>query len=339
MIGALPVIGFELIKDYNLYLTTTLIAVSFLVGLIGTMLKIRADFARVEREGHQKDQSRISSAVATTMISYVENYVRKRSFQSALRLGRVLSRPLWLDGQYEERIRLGELMLEASLSAGDKETQTHALIDDMGWTNFILKNYEEAKKNISHGLRIAEETNDFYMVAKAYRHLGGIETKLSRFDEAETNLLAAQNAASKINEEIRRKEMLAGIQYGLADLYMGVKKIDEAEKFCKLAQQTFHEINDRERHAKTFSRLGQILMLKGMDMEALSTFSEGLASSRDVNRDDEIVRNLIGIARIYMKSGRVTDAKLKLGEASDLSDSNGLITERDEARALLAKIK
>lgn len=329
----------EPMKNAGIYGPFILILLSIIIGFVGAIIKVGIDFGRFEHEELPQNQPPSASALAGAMIAQVEEYAKQRNYQSAIRLGRVLSRPLWVDGQYEERIRLGEIMFEVGSAEGKKEIQMQALIDDLGWTYVVLNNYNEAKKNINQGLKIAEDIKDFYMIAKANRHLGGIATRLSMFPDAEKNLLLAEDAAKKITDEKNRTEMLAGIQYGLAEVYRNIGKLDEAELACKSAQKAFNEMNDSERLAKTYSRLGQIYLDKKLNIEAHSTFSEGLEVSRRANRKDEIVRNLIGIARVYLSDGRTRDAKEKLEEANNMAQSIGLVVERDETRNLLQKIK
>jgi tetratricopeptide (TPR) repeat protein len=116
-------------------------------------------------------------------------------------------------------------------------------------------------------------------------------------------------------------------------------KLYEAEDACKKAQKSFGEIRDVERGVKTYSRLGQIYLQMGRTIDALSTFCRGLDVSKQANRKDEIVKNMIGIARIHLSDGKIKDAKAYLKDAYHLAEEMALITERDEAKNLLQKIK
>jgi len=326
-------------KNAGIYGIIIVVLFSIILGLVGAGIKYWHDHIRDGHDTLPPNQPVREGAVASAMIAQVEEYAKQRNFRAAIPLGQVLSRPFWLDGQYEERIRLGEIMFEAGSAVGNKEIQMQALIDDLGWTYVALNNFDEAKKNINQGLKIAEEIKDFYMIAKANRHLGGVATKQSMFQIAEKNLLDADEAAKKITDEKSRTEMLAGIQYGLAEVYRHTGNLREAEIASKSAQKAFKEMNDSERLAKTYSLLGQIYLDKKLNMEALSTFSEGLEVSRLANRKDEIVRNLIGIAIVYISDAKTKNAKEKLEEAEKMAISIGLVAERDQARNLLQKIK
>ncbi len=327
IIPQLPYFGWELMKNSGIYGPLSLFIFSMIIGSVCTFIDAKNE-SRLELMHTQSKYA---------MIEHLEEYFKNRHFPAALRFGRCLSRALWTGGRYEERIRLGRIMFEASSVERNKEVQVLALIDDLGWTNVMLKNYDEAKKNINSGLKIAEDMKDFYLIAKATRHLGGIATKLSRHDDAEKILLAAEEIAKNITEEKRQKEMIAGIQYGLAELYLDMGKINKAELACDKAQKLFEEINDKERLIMRHSRFGRIFLDKKMNNEAISTFSEGLELARKANMDDEIVRNLIGISKAYLIDGRWYDAKTDLEEAYKIAESIGMENEKDEARNLLQK--
>lgn len=327
IIPQLPYFGPDLMKNSGFYGILSLLLFSMIIGLVVTFID-------------SKNESRldlIHTQSKYAMIEHLEEYFKNRHFPAALRFGKCLSRALWTGGRYEERIRLGWIMFEASSAEGNKEVQALALIDDLGWTNVMLKNYDEAKKNIDSGLKIAEDIKDFYLIAKATRHLGGIAIKRSRYDDAEKILLAAQEITKNIKEEKRQKEMTAGIQYGLAELYLDMGKINEAELACDKAQKLLEEINDNERLIMRHSRFGRIFLDKKMNNEAISTFSEGLELARKANMDDEIVRNLIGISKAYLIDGRWYDAKMDLEEAYKIAESIGMESEKDEAKYLLQK--
>ncbi|MFA4910673.1 MAG: tetratricopeptide repeat protein [Desulfobacteria bacterium] len=339
IVSVLPHFGWDVMKDSGIYGHLVLILLSIIIGLVGAIIKVGVEISFPDYETIPQETINKEDAVADAVIYQIEDYIKKDQMQSAIRLGLNISRPLWVDGAYEQRIRLGELMFKAASSTKQKDVQAQALIDDTGWTYVALKNHEEAKKNISHGLRIAEEIKNFYLMAKAQRHLGGIATQQNKFQDAENWLQSARNSAEQITDEIDRKEMLSGILYGLSELYMKNNKLSEAEETCKQSQNGFGELKDRERVAKTHSRLGQIYLLQGKSIEALSIFCEGLDVAKQANRKDEIVRNLIGIAKVYLKDGKVQDTKTHLQQAYTLADKIGLSAEKDEITNLLGKIK
>lgn len=333
----------EPMKNAGIYGPFILILLSIIIGIVGAIIKVGVGFGGLE---YKEPQNQPTNAIAlpSAMVDQVEEYAKHRDYTAAIRLYRGLSRPLWLDGQYKQRIRLGEIIFMAGSAVGNKEVQVQALIDDLGWTYVMLNNCNEAKKNINHGLKIAEEIKDFYLIAKANRHLAGIATKSSMFQDAKKSLLAAEEAAKKVTYEKSRTEMLAGIQFGLAGVYQHMGELNEAEIACRSAQKAFREMNDSERLSKTYSLLGQIYLDKNLNREALSTFSEGLeVSKRQANRKDEIVRNLMGIARAHLSELKtqdaMEDAMEKLEEAKNIADSIGLVVERDEAIDLIQKIK
>lgn len=329
------------ITYYENFKTEGLILIFFLslvIGILGSLFKIQLEYEERINEGHI-DQPKEDSAVANAMISQIEEEVSQGNFVSAIRLGQALSRPLWLDGHYFERIRLGEIMFEVGSLTNNKKIQIQALIDDMGWTNVVLNKFNEAKMNIEFGIEIAKEMNDYYMMAKGNRHLSDINIKLTQYNKAESNLQEAERYAKKIINNKRREEMIAGLQYGYSVLYLAIKRLDEAEETCKNAQKKWEKIEDLERACKTYSQLGKILVLKGNDLQALSIFFKGLEVSRKHNRKDEIIKNLLEISKIQIKQGNIRDVERNLENALNLNKRVNLLTEGEEIRTLLKKVK
>jgi len=314
-----------------------ILGISFVIGIFGSIFRIQVE--NEEKYKNQIDQSKEDSAVTHALISQIEDEISQENYNSAIRLGQAFSRPLWLDGNYHDRIRLGEIMFEVGASTNNKNIQIQALIDDMGWTNVVLNKLKEAKKNIEFGIEIAKEIDDYYMIAKGNRHLSDINITLTKYEKAESNLQEAERYVEKIIDPIRREEMIAGLRYGYTVLYLAMKRLDEAEKTCKEARKKWEKINDLERACKTYSQLGKILVLKGNDMEALSIFYKGLDLSRTANRKDEIIKNLLGISKIQIKKGNVKDVERNLEKALSINQQVNLLIEGEEIKTLLKKIK
>jgi len=336
ILAAMPTqFGFVTLIEENGFLVISLIVgISLIIGLIGGSLKIL-----VEKKETTFEQPKKEGAVANAMITQIQEEISKGYLKSAIRLGRVLSRPLWLDGQYEARIKLGELMFQAGASYQNKSIQIQGLIDDMGWTNVALGNFDVAVEKINYGIQMAKEIDDYYMISKGYRHLVAISVQLLNYQEAKLRIKEAKKYAKQISPIKRKKEMMAGINYGFSEIYLAQKKLNEAEESVKKSQKIWEEMHDEERICKTYSRLGKIYNLQNKKIKALETFYKGLEIANRTTRKDEIIKNVIEIAKIKFQEGKKKEAKKLFQNAVKLNEKIGLSNEMNEALKFLKKIK
>lgn len=95
----------------------------------------------------------------------------QRKWIEIIRLGYPLSRPLWLSARYNLRIEIGEYIKEAASSLPEQNIKignetlpvskiyVSVLIDDLGWTNYVIEQTDVAISNIKVGILMAEEKN------------------------------------------------------------------------------------------------------------------------------------------------------------------------------------
>lgn len=239
------------------------------------------------------------------LIEVLEQGARNGDNLSIIRYGLGLSRTLWIEGEYDLRLRLGSLIEDAASKLNDVETQSSVLIDDLGWTLVSLKKYSEAEQKIRHGKKLAESRGDFYLACKALRHIAGIHIQRNQYDDAIKTLNEVMESAKKIQDENRRDEMVAGTTYGLAWAFSEDKNFDEAEKHCFVAKTMFEKLSDHERLVKTFSLLGKIFERKDINV-AKDFYRQGLAMANQLKRKDEIINNHLGLYRIYKTEGNIS---------------------------------
>lgn len=150
------------------------------------------------------------------LIDVLEQNAKSGDNLNVIRYGLGLSRTLWIEGEYDLRLRIGALIEDAASKLNDVETQASVLIDDLGWTLVTLKKYSEAEQKIKHGKRLAESKGYYYLSCKAMRHIAGINIQKKDYDEAVKTLNQVLESAKKIADEKQRDEMVAGATYGLA---------------------------------------------------------------------------------------------------------------------------
>jgi len=311
--------GWKPFEDMGISALPWLILLSLYIGIFIHVIYE----SRVANDGILPPKGEMAEALLNQLRSYAES----RDYASAIRFGAALSRPLWLSGEYRARIEVGQIVENAAATLGNERAQAVALIDDVGWTYVALRQFDEAEKNVEHGKQIALRISDYYLVAKAIRHLSGIAIEKKRFVEAVELLKEAAAEAEKIEDKQDKQEMTAGMEYGLSIAYWMKGELKEARKHCIRAKEMYEEMGDDDRIAKTFAQLGKIGETSG-DLEfAKDIYRKGLRFAEEVNRKDEIIRNHLGLARIFSREGKNKQVESHLSIARELSKSTPIVFE------------
>lgn len=255
-----------------------------------------------------------------------------------VRIGTALSRPLWVSGHYITRVKLGTLVEESAALLGHKEEQMMSLIDDLGWTNYKVGNVEASIKHIKHGIDIASEINNLAFISKGSRHLGAIYRQTGQLQLAKEYYEKSLKTASVIENMNDRIEATAQVHYALAFLYADDKDFESAHKHLNEASKMFAELGDKERLIKTISRHGDLSLEQRNFEEAKDLYRRGLKLARDDKRRDQIVRCLIGLAKVYLHEKADYNAKKCLEESLSLATSMQLQKEIQQIRDLQAKL-
>ncbi len=274
------------------------------------------------------------SRLTGTLIMAIESAYQEKKWEEVLKIGSVLSRPLWVTGKYRLRVRLGKLTEAAASFGKHPRAQASALIDDLGWTNFILGNASEARGNINHGIKLAEKYGDYYVAIKGYRHLSGIAVECGNLEEAQKHLQKGVDLIKNLESEDLRTEMLAGLYVNEAILDM--KKCNWRPAIGRLeeAQKMYERIGDRDREVKLYHFKGDALYGLGNLKAAKDTYREGLSASKQESRKDGILNNTIGIADIAATENDLEEARTAYEEAADVALEIGL---NEQARELKGK--
>ena len=215
-----------------------------------------------------------------------------------------LSRSLWIEGKLDDRITLGKIAERAAMNLKRDVVLASIYIDDLGWTYVSRKEYDEAIRCIEKGKEIADNEMNYYLVAKAHRHLAGIAIETRKYDVAEARLKDAESAASGLFDETKKNEMLSGIFYGKAlnllkecrtrnSNDMLIKAMKYAEKSDELIKN-----GDKTRMVKNYALKGNIYEAKNDRSKAKNEYTDGLDMSKRLGRVDEIIKNHLGLARI-----------------------------------------
>jgi hypothetical protein len=257
--------------------------------------------------------------------------LKAKKFKSVVRLAYPLSRPLWVAGKYDLRIKLGRQILNAlnsltedTIFIDDKkisveELKAKVLIDDLGWIIFRTnQNSSEYIANIECGIVIAEKENLFSLAIKGHRHLIGIYDKLKNDRKKKENIDESRRICNKdiYNRKIYAKEKesaIKGLDYAILKTSIeeyrkkNISDKTELDTFIKdieILSKYYKEEEDWERYAKTFYVKADILMLynsQAKDIEVESVLLEGLNVCDIQARPDGFIRISIMLMKIIKK--------------------------------------
>lgn len=235
------------------------------------------------------------------IIQQIKNAYDKQNWNEVCRVAPILSRYLWLSGQYQLHIDIGNFVAEAAAYIDKNDLRAMYLIDDVGWTTFICGNKEKAKTYIRDGLRIANEINNYYLSSKAHRHLASIYRRNGQISEARDELKLSVQKAEKIINEHDRKEMLATLQFSEAKILSESHEYEDKRKSIEAFEKaliTFNMNGDADRATKVYVKLGNAYLNIGDIGNAKRKYEEGLNAAYSIGRYDEVKANTIALLTV-----------------------------------------
>lgn len=315
-----------------------------LISATITLLKIVFSFVKKisvvldeNSELNQKNQELLSNLENKKMfieehsdsICYIlEEATNRKRYQEVISIGTHLSLPLWYTGKYTLRIRIGHMVEFASAQVGDKKTQALALIEDIGWTNIRIKNYENGKDYITRGLQIAKEIGDSYLIAQATRNLadihllniGQISSLIDKKNEAQLcidNLCEAEKFVNQMTDSDKKDELLGNIYYTYSKYYFEIGNTSDALIYVDKSFDLYKLHNLNEKQIKLFVLKGKILLNDDLN-SAISVFQEGLRLSQKHNVNVHIASNALQLCKIYIRNNAIHQALQMLKLASEI---------------------
>jgi tetratricopeptide (TPR) repeat protein len=261
--------------------------------------------------------------LTTALLEDVKLAYSRGDWEEVLKIGTVLSRPLWVTGKYRLRVELGKLVEAASAFENNHAQQAAALVDDLGWTLFALGDSSQAKTHIVHGISIAESQQNYYVVYKGYRHLSGICLSTGNITDAKTYHSKACEAAQRLEESPTKNEVLAGLYVNEALIEMENKDWGHAIENLDKASSMYAQLGDVDRRVKLYRFKGDALLAQGHVAEAKDIYRQGLALSKRESRKDGLLMNTIGLAKVAAQEGNQEEASRAYSEASLISRELG----------------
>lgn len=335
--GVLEVLNYflklEWVADYRLRGLLAFAAVVLLVTLSDLCAFLRAQALRLYAESKKKDeqlatfQTSLETAqkqdVTSALVSEMQQAFNNKRWKEVIRIGAAMSRPLWITGRYPLRIQLGTLVESAAAYEGNRAAQAAALIDDLGWTKAALGRFDEAKASIEHGVKLAREAGQHYLVSKGNRHLAGIAIKLSQLEDAAEFLAKARTASASVDDARLKSELEASFCYSEAVQQRKQGLFAEALQNFEEAQRRFTELGDHDRSVKCYGSMGDIYLQTKNIPAAKDSYRTGLSLARQASRKDAELRCLRGLAETATAEGQAAEALPFLIEAAQIATQIG----------------
>lgn len=299
-----------------------------------------------------------------SLVIILEKAYNEKRWHEVVKIGRPLSESLWYTGKYDLRVKIGEMIASAAGLCEEYAIQAETLLDDLGWTKIRLNEFELGKKNIEHGLKVANDHSLFYLIAKGYRHLADINlaeacnfwtlrymdygnkhlpkviTKTRELGECFAFYEKAISILPSIPNEKKRMEMEGNLKYTLAKYFLVKRDFDNALKAVEESQNLYKSISDKDREVKLYNLRGKIYMEIGRESDAEAAYQEGLRQATVISNNAHMVSNSISLAEYYLTQGQKKLARQMLCVSRDNSHaiSDPILTARiEELSELLGK--
>ena len=165
--GTLGILNFKEVINISFELSIIIILIFILICLSYSIIRVVSqlnnepirvitDYANDSQKPELQDE----------LINVVKKHHIENDHKEVVRLCSNLSRALWISGKYKQRIIMGAFYEDSAERIGKFDEQISALIDDLGWTNAVIGDIKVAKENINKGIKIAEERENHYLLAK-----------------------------------------------------------------------------------------------------------------------------------------------------------------------------
>ena len=289
------------------------------------------DFDKLPFGLFQYDEAMLGEAIAHEL----RQATKSDNWDQAVTIGSFLSRPMWVSGKYELRLYLGHLVEDAAAKCDRPLERSKALIDDLGWTSYKLKDRNSAIKYIKDGLRIATEVNEYYLIAKGNRHLASIFRTEGNFDEAKNYLKKAREGCEKIVTTKDKDEMSAALLNSEAKLLMSESNYEEAIRLVTKAKMDFENQRDNLRAVKTYNLLGKAYSGLENIEKAFELYDQGFKVAQKYGRKDEMLSNATSLSLYFVGAKDKERCKYWLNISISISQDLRDIEEERKLRQLL----
>lgn len=278
------------------------------------------------------------SILAQDLIESLKTALKDKKYLEVIRLGSVLSRPLFISGYYSTRVQIGLLVEEAAAAIENESEQMISLIDSIGWSYIELGKYNVAKKYVKHGQTIAKKLDNIFYISKSYRHLGVIDRRNKDYQNAELNYNQALDFAKKLTDDNQRNESLGGINYALSNLNYLKANYEDAIKFIDESIDFFTLNTDQVRLNLSIIKKADIYFDTDKKSEAKDLYRKALTTAENISHRLHMMRCFLGLSKIHIDSEEWSNAVDYLIKAKGIDIELNSINESKEINSLLNKL-
>ena len=246
------------------------------------------NFNEIENNPHYKEWTESHDF---NIYLQIEDSFKHQRWIEVCNISTVLSRYLWISGQLDLRIKLGNMKEKAAFEIKNFELRAKVLIDDLGWTSYCLGDVSNAKRFIDDGIRLAKEISAYYVIAKGHRHLASIARQNGDVIETEEKLAEAKKYAKMIENIEEKTEMLNGLLVSEGKLYYAKKDYEKSISKFTEALNAYRNASDINREVKVYALLGDAFRRNLMLNDAIKYYKDGLEMAYKIGRYDEISKN------------------------------------------------
>jgi tetratricopeptide (TPR) repeat protein len=305
----------KILTDYGLLCFICCLSFAIFVSLVYLIIKLLQLINNRSTIGKTREQMYLS------LKNDLQYFAKNGKHIDVIRLGTSISRALWLCMEYEHRVKIGDIVYDSACHENDDKTKAKVLIDDIGFTNIVLENYNVGVENIERGIEIAKRINEWFYVSKGYRHLANYSLFYEQQPSVDKIISLLENAKSfiekiKNNDEIIESNL--SIEYAYTEFYYYNKNFDKAEASCMNVREKYNEIQDYDRKCKTYSQLGKIYLGTKTYHEAKEQFLEGIALCNKRNREDELIKCYMGMVICYYQLSNIKQVHDYIGKCEAL---------------------
>ncbi|MCY1136375.1 tetratricopeptide repeat protein [Actinoplanes sp. Pm04-4] len=214
--------------------------------------------------------------------------------------------------------------------ADDRIGEARAL-DNLGYNEGTLGNFDEALEFLNRGLAVHVEAGDRHGVAKGLSNLATIEVRSGRLDEAEQHCEEALTLCRRLGNRSIEAEALDAL--ALVHTRRG-----EPERAIELHEQALaikREVGDRVSEADILNGLGEATRAAGRLAASVTWFEAALAIAGDTEMAEQRGRAYTGLGHTFERQGDPASARAFFERALHLYVEHGMY-EADGVRRLLA---
>lgn len=289
-----------------------------------TLIRIIIKFGRKQIVDEQISEESI--------IGILTEAQKKRKWHEIIELGKGVSDLFWYNSKKVLRVTVGEYMVVAAENSGEKELLAKTLVEEIGITNWSIGNVATGIKNIKKGLKLAEDNNYYYIMARACRHLTCLYIGEGKYIESKRYYDKGVEKAQFIAEGNKKLDAIASLKYAHARILLFQSRykeaIDENKEAISLYNELLCESSENElfcyeRKIKLHRLIGEIYSKSGLDNcieKSYENYLESLKMAYKVHNNEEIFLNYINMSYIKYRSNKRSEASMYCDMAKNLLD-------------------